>query len=287
MIVTRLLGGLGNQMFQYASAYAVAKHNNTDLAIDASWFVLSNSVVTPFKYELGCFTIRYELIEHDSYVPVDTIRYGLRSRLGIGKRQLLDYKEKGLPFEPNVFKAGPDLVMDGYWQSEQYFLNIQDDIRSEFTFKEIPSGQNKEFSDSILATNAVSVHVRRGDYANHAQTNSVHGLMGLDYYKKAIDSISKRVKNPHFFVFSDEPEWCQENLSIDQPHTYISGNKEGRYDMQLMTLCKHHIIANSSFSWWGAWLNPNKDKIIIAPKKWFNDTALNAKDLVPGSWERI
>lgn len=285
MIITKLMGGLGNQMFQYASAYAVAKKNRTDLAIDADWFISENSSVWHMSYELDCFNINVKHITPNQYLISDKKRTSLKELLG--KKRYIEYRENGMRYDPRVFEQGKNIVMYGYWQSEKYFGSCRDDILREFKFVAKLTGKNLERKSIIEQTDAVSLHVRRGDYANHAHTNAFHGLMGLDYYKAAIESIAKRVKSPHFFVFSDEPEWCQENLKINYPHTFISGNKKGCYDMQLMTNCKHHILANSSFSWWGAWLDTNPDKIVIAPKKWFNDPFMDATDLVPESWERL
>ncbi len=285
MIIIKLMGGLGNQMFQYASAYAIAKRNRTSLAIDTSWYTDSNSTVWTMSYELDCFNLSSKLISPDRFMLVDAVKR--RPSRPLSKKKVVAYVEDGLPFDPSVLKAGSDLRLDGYWQSEKYFKDFRADILKEFSFKSAPEKDNAKLAQSIKETTAVSLHVRRGDYANHAKTNSVHGLMTLEYYRRAIDVISKRVKNPHFFVFSDEPEWCKENLPIKQPHTFVSGNKKGCYDMQLMTQCKHHILANSSFSWWGAWLNPSTEKIVIAPKKWFNDESLNSSDLVPEAWERV
>lgn len=281
MIISRLVGGLGNQMFQYASAYAVAKHNSTDLLLDTSWFEEKNSAVWTMKYELECFNITARSISNKSYKTTDNIK-AARHKL-FNKNIYFEYKEKSLLFDDNVFSVGKNVVMDGYWQSEKYFARYRDNILKEFTFA---SESKSNFLSQIVNSNAISLHVRRGDYASHQQTNSFHGLMGLDYYQAAIESIASKVKNPVFFIFSDEPEWCRDNITINHPTVYVSGNK-GEEDMQLMSRCKHHIIANSSFSWWGAWLNPSNDKIVIAPKRWFNDPSGNSSDLVPAAWERI
>jgi hypothetical protein len=152
------------------------------------------------------------------------------------------------------------------------------------------SSPNEEMAHRIGGEeSAVSIHVRRGDYVSDAGTNRFHGTCSVDYYHDAVDRISGFAPASHFFVFSDGIDWAKENLRLRQPVTYVDFNDgEKNYeDLRLMSLCKHHIIANSSFSWWGAWLNPNPDKIVIAPKKWFNDPSINTDDLIPNSWLRL
>ena len=140
----------------------------------------------------------------------------------------------------------------------------------------------------IKSTNAVSIHFRRGDYVDQPETNKTHGTCTKEYYQKAVDLMASRIVNPHFFLFSDEPEWIKENFSTAIPSTHVAGYP-GFIDMYLMGLCRHNIIANSSFSWWGAWLNINPDKIVIAPTQWFAIDEINNKavDLVPSNWIRL
>lgn len=285
MIIARLLGGLGNQMFQYAAAYSVAQKNKTIAAVDNDWFVSKNSTVWHMNYELDCFSISAAQITPNQYSITES-KPNLLSILQ-GSKEYTEYREKSMRYDPEVFNLGKDVVLDGYWQSEKYFKQVRSGILNEFSFTTKLQGKNLETKKLITKSNSVSLHVRRGDYANHAETNAFHGLMGLDYYRAAIESIAKRIDTAHFFVFSDEPEWCEKNLKIDYPHTFVTGNKKGCYDMQLMSLCNHHILANSSFSWWGAWLNTNPKKIVVAPKRWFNNASMDAADLVPEIWERI
>jgi Glycosyl transferase family 11 len=178
-----------------------------------------------------------------------------------------------------------DSYLMGYWQSEQYFADIANIIREDFTFKLPMSQQNAELAKQINQVNAVSLHIRRGDYANNPETMATYGLCSLDYYKEAIRYIVERVNAPHFFIFSDDINWVKNNLKIDYPYQYVDHNHgtESYNDMRLMSLCKHHIIANSSFSWWGAWLNRNPEKLVVAPQKWFANE-LNVDDLFPRGW---
>jgi hypothetical protein len=180
---------------------------------------------------------------------------------------------------------GDNTYLDGYWQSEKYFRSIEKIIRSECRVKGAPSEINKNFADKIQSVNAVSIHVRRGDYVTDEKTNAYHGVCDKDYYRQAIDHLTASLDDPYFFVFSDDMAWTKANLSTgSQPAEYIDHNTgAGHEDLRLMYLCKHHIIANSSFSWWGAWLNDHAGKKIIAPKKWFQPPITN-NDIIPEGW---
>jgi hypothetical protein len=173
----------------------------------------------------------------------------------------------------------------GYWQSEKYFVKHKEVIRQELTFKNELSPENLATASSLLKTASVSLHVRRGDYVSSQATNDVHGVCTLDYYRNAISHMARSVESPRFFIFSDDINWVKANLQLDFPCEYIANNvgANSYVDMRLMSMCKHNIIANSSFSWWGAWLNSNPNKIVIAPKKWFAK-ALSTEDLIPAKW---
>jgi hypothetical protein len=199
------------------------------------------------------------------------------------------FMETATGYVKEVQSLPDDCYISGYWQSERYFEDIKDLIRTDWTFRQPLEGRNAELADKIQSVNAVSVHVRRGDYVTNPRTNSVHGTCPPEYYDRAIAYISERVTSPVFFIFSDDPDWLEDNLTFNYEHYFISHNT-GPYsynDMQLMSLCRYHIIANSSFSWWGAWLNPDNDKIVIAPDRWFLMDKFDSSDHVPGSWVRL
>src|SRR3989344_4984067 len=159
-------------------------------------------------------------------------------------------------------------------------------IRKDFTFGATIVERNKKLASEISGTNSVSVHIRRGDYVTNANTNQFHGLCSLDYYNKAVSFISSKQNEMELFVFSDDIEWCKENLKYDFPIHFVETN-DAHSDMYLMSLCKHNIIANSSFSWWGAWLNDNFQKIVVAPSQWIADASVNTQDLIPKGWIKI
>tara|TARA_R110002167_G_scaffold168187_1_gene365822 strand:- start:1734 stop:2540 length:807 start_codon:yes stop_codon:yes gene_type:complete len=194
--------------------------------------------------------------------------------------------EPSFNYWPDVFSFSGDCYLSGYWQSGKYFKTCADDIRKDFTFKTELSHKNKELADSIGSMNAVSLHVRRGDYVSNSKTQKTHGLCSLGYYQSAIEFISSEVSSPHFFIFSDDIDWVKNNLKIGFPVTYVGNNQgvDSFNDMRLMSLCKHHVIANSSFSWWGAWLNPDPDKIVVAPKCWFYNYPVDTSDLYCDGW---
>lgn len=288
MIIVKLIGGLGNQMFQYATARRLAIMHNTSLMLDISEF----ETYKLRRYALNHFNIKAEIATPKQLKlckPNNKLNK-LRQMFIKSYSSSFNYiKEKHFNFDHKILELPDKIYMDGYWQSEKYFKDIKDIIRNEFTVKYELNEKNKEPADYICNCESVSLHVRRGDYVTNPKTNAVHGTCDLDYYHKCIALLMNKVKQPHFFIFSDDPEWVIANLHIDYPTTFITHNEpEKDYeDIRLMSMCKHNIIANSSFSWWGAWLNANPDKIVIAPQRWFQDNKNDTRDLIPKSWYRV
>lgn len=292
MIIVNLTGGLGNQMFQYAAGKALALSHNTDLKLDLSWFDISAKTDTIRTFDLECFNLPDNIIASDE--ELKKIKKGiLTSRIpksiksfyySFQKNIIL---EKYFHYDPTFFDSPSNAYISGYWQSIQYFESFSEHIRKDFRFKTPMEGENQKISESIRATSSVSLHIRRGDYITHAYTNQFHGTTSLDYYNNALEYIKKKIDNPHIFIFSDDMDWVKRNFNLSLPTTYIDHNNIAFEDIRLMSLCKHNIIANSTFSWWGAWLNENPEPIIIAPKKWFNDSTLNTKDVIPYSWLKL
>ena len=200
------------------------------------------------------------------------------------------FREKGFAFDPNIQEIQGDVYLEGYWQSERYFVEVAELIQNEFTMKE-PFGEvSATMADLMAQRESVSIHIRRGDYVSSPSTNRFHGLCSFEYYFDAVARMAKTIHEPHFFVFSDDPEWgARKPGTLRYPTSFISHNGpiKDYEDLCLLARCKHHIIANSSFSWWGAWLSPNPDKIIFAPRKWFNDNTIDTRDLIPTSWIAI
>ena len=291
MVIVKLIGGLGNQLFQYAAGRRLAQVHNVHMKLDISGFE---------TYKLHKYSLQHFNIVQEFAAPEDISRFryrptlpgkaaGLFLRLFGPSGTVSLVKEKHFHFDPEILNAGDNLYLDGYWQSEKYFKDIEPVIRRDLSFKSEPDALNREAAGRIAGSNAVSVHIRRGDYVSDPATNSAHGTASMDYYCAAMKTVAERAPDARFFVFTDDPEWVAENIAFDYPVTLIThNNAEKNYeDLRLMSLCRHNIVANSSFSWWGAWLNANSEKIVIGPKKWFNDAALDTRDLVPESWLRL
>lgn len=284
MIIVKLRGGLGNQLFQYSLGRHLAIKNKTDLKFDTTWF----GAIPDRKYELGNFKVVGSVATASDLAPYAQSVLGKMKQI-LTKETANIVTERLFEFDPSVLELGPDAYLDGYWQSEKYFEEIADIIRHDLQLKTAPSGQNKTRLDQIEHCDAVALHLRRGDYVTNQTANQHHGTTPLDYYYAGVKHLINTVKKPHFFVFSDDPEWVKEHLRLDYPTTYVTHNdpEHGCEDLRLMSACRHFIIANSSFSWWGAWLSSHPKKIIIAPKRWFLDSEHTDRDLIPNHWIRL
>lgn len=270
MIISNLTGGLGNQMFQYAFGCYLAIKNKTDLKLHFTNALFN----TQYKYALGVFNIRAEIANDKDLKKlnifknqtINRILYLIDERLHIQLNKHIVTQKLPYKFEFQYFKIKDNCYVQGFWQDIRYFNEIEDILRKSFTFKIALDKKNKEIVNIINKTNSISIHVRRGDYVNNV-VNHKAIVLGVDYYKKKIDIIENKVKKPVYFVFSNDIEWCKQNLRIKRETYFINHNKgnDSYRDIQLMSLCKHNIIANSTFSWWGGWLNQNKQKILIKP----------------------
>jgi hypothetical protein len=288
-----LIGGLGNQMFQYATGRRLADHLQTDLLLDISGYANRREGDPPRQYDLGCFPVRAELhgvspspgASGGRPAPIQLRR--VLAKVGFGGRNII--KEKGIAFDQRVLTAPDGTYLSGYWQNERYFLGIRSRLLEDFSLTARLDPTNQAMGELIHKVTSVSLHVRRGDYVTNSATNKFHGTMSLAYYARAVEIVASMVERPHFFVFSDDPVWCQENLRLDHPTSYVTQNtSEFAYmDMWLMAQCQHHIVANSSFSWWGAWLNPSKEKIVVAPKQWFSKPSTGTPEITPAEWLTI
>jgi hypothetical protein len=292
MIAVKLQGGLGNQMFQYATARRLALHNNTKLYMDLSGYNNQTEIDTPREYELDCFNVDKSLISIEDYVLVDW-GLGRRSKTkqyltNIHRRKLWCYSNPEQGFHKEVLDLPNNTYLVGWFQSEKYFADIRDILLQDFAYTHGSDKESRMLSDKISSTDSVSIHVRRGDYVTNSHANKFHGLASMDFYLAATKYIESHIKKPNYFVFSDDPEWCKENLKLNAPTTYVSHNTSGAEDMRLMRECKHNIIANSSFSWWAAWLNRNPDKVVVAPKFWFANSHTNGStDIIPTTWHTV
>lgn len=291
MVVVKLMGGLGNQMFQYACGRRLAHARSTSLRLDVSELGAPNGRPYALCHLNICADIASDADIRRFKSTPRLMRWVLR-RSGIGSLPCLEHnvvRERFFHFDEAILSLPGEVYLEGYWQSERYFHDIEALIRREFTPRRAPAAENADMADAIASTDAVSVHVRRGDYVSNPACNAFHGLCTLDYYRRAAQLIVDIIAKPTFFVFSDDPEWAMSNVRLGRDTRYVTNNvgRNDFEDLRLMALCKHHIIANSSFSLWGAWLSGNPDKRVIAPTKWFNVREHDTKDMIPTSWIRL
>ncbi len=291
MIIVKIWGGLGNQMFQYAFGRALALRNGTEFKMDIDFY----RTVDPEKghvfrtYDLDIlnvkevFATQKESSRLSRRFQNEFLEKVANKIVGHKKSYI---REPHFHFSSIVYNAPDNRYFSGYWQTERYFKEIEPLIRSEFTFKEAMGAKQQELLEKIKNSNSVCVNVRRGDFL----TNANLGFQGADYFQRAQPIVQERVKDPTYFVFSDEVDWCEANLRFDGPVNFVSHDFAGRKFqdyLRLMAGCKHYIIPNSSFAWWAVWFNQSNDKLVIAPKVWFRDTSLNTKDLLPADWIRV
>ncbi|HCI53980.1 MAG TPA: alpha-1,2-fucosyltransferase [Gallionella sp.] len=292
MIISHIIGGLGNQMFQYAAGRALSLERDVPLRLDIQDFAgyaLHNG------YELDrIFNCDAKLATQEDLKSVLGWRAYSPIRKKLFNEKLLKLRGSRLFVDTQFrswrqIKEVPDACyLMGNWQTEQYFEKFQNVIREDFSFRSPAVGRNDELAAQIRSSMAVSLHVRRGDIAANPASLAFHGLCSLDYYRRAIAHITECIEKPTFYIFSDDISWVRENLQLAHPCHYVDHNKgaESYNDMRLMSLCQHHIIANSSFSWWGAWLNPSLEKIVIAPQRWFA-ADFDSSDIIPAGWQKL
>lgn len=272
-VVSHLIGGLGNQMFQYAAGYALARRLGAPLKVDISDF-------KDYKRHNGLeiskvFNCPLECASQQEIEAVLGRRLGIKILDRIKFRAYRHWYPRHVLFDQyraeKNFKVEAPVYMKGYWQSENYFGDYAQDIRRLFVFGLVMNDQNLSALEQILHGNSISVHIRRGDYVSDPKAAAELGVTPMSFFQSAISYVASKVAYPHFFIFSDDPSWAKSNLHTSFPTAYIAHNhgSDSFFDMQLMSRCRHHIITNSSFSWWGAWLNPDREKIVIGPRKWF------------------
>lgn len=291
MKIVNILGGLGNQMFQYALALAI-KHQYesvSEVRIDPRAFrgyPIHNGYELERIFNVSIPEATVSEVMKVAY-PFLNYRIWQLCRL-FPKRRSMRYEWKSMAYDERVLTNTKDEYLIGYWQTERYFQAVRREVLKAFTFPSFASGSpNESLGKELQRRNSVALHIRRGDYLKIGNTS---GICTIEYYKKAISHIKEKIIPEVYSVFSDDIDWCVECLGAifgNSDVRYVNWNKgrESFRDIQLMSLCKHNIIANSSFSWWGAWLNQHSEKIVIAPSRWMNSEGWS--EIIPDGWETI
>lgn len=287
MIITRIQGGLGNQMFQYAIAKSLALKNNDQFKLDDSFF----STQTLREYQLNQFNIIEDFASKSEIYKlrgIEGFRYKIFKKLGFKYSRPSSYVEdkSSTIYQEEIFNLRKDdIYLSGFWQNEKYFSSIKKSIVDDFMPKNKISTTAAKYLEKIKNSNSISLHVRRGDYVQCA--NATHGLCDINYYIRALNFMEKNIKDRNIFIFSDDIAWCKKHFALLKDSYFIDETKSEVEDLILMKNCKHNIIANSTFSWWGAWLNQNPDKVIITPKYWYARKDWKNKHPAPSNWERM
>lgn len=286
-------------MFQYAAGLSLAVRHNVALKLDISALRPADS--RGRTYALDCFGLdtqvpteiasRSELAkvgQHDRS-PCMRWLHKVRERCTPRPKRLTFREQVEFRVDPGFWKVRPPVYLSGYWQAVGYFKHVLDDVKAAFTFRDELTGKNGEIAERIAHAESVAVHVRRGDYAQNPITRRKHGLCSLDYYQRCTAALREQVSDPFFFIFSDDPEWVRSHGVLDAPSLLVAHNtgRHDHLDLHLMSRCKHQIIANSTFSWWGAWLNAYSHQKVYAPKQWLNEAGVDTSGLLPDAWERM
>jgi hypothetical protein len=295
--------GLGNCMFQYAAARALAIEMKSSLKLDISGLreqqmpfrrYTDRDVMRMLAQSLGVFEIQYEIA---SKGEVQKLRGWGDERLFLNKIiKKFRYKFNFFPptlfreklrygYDSSIFEVRSDVYLDGFFINPRYFQKIHAVLEKDFVFKNEQIKENLSFSREISVSNSVSIHVRRGDFADAKSTGNIYPVYGQDYYKKAVRLICEKVAKPKFYIFSDDIEWATDNLDFIENSVIVSHNSidNGAEDLRLMSQCKHNVITNSTFSWWAAWLNRNSEKIVVCPEKWRNDS-VDTAGMLANDW---
>lgn len=284
MITVRLIGGLGNQMFQYAAGRSLADKLGVELALDARAFA---------QYKLHAFglqklKVRCRLPEDKDLPRYPFIQQQFLKRLPWMGALFNSYIQPSFAFDKAWDNLRDGVYLDGYFQSEKYFKRIRNELIHDFIPNSALNAQNQNNLKEIGSCDSVMVHLRRGDYLSNPTFMKVHGVCSLEYYRKAIELIKSKRSTFRFFIFSDDLDYARDNLNLGADAFFVDGNgHHPEMDLYLMSKCRHHIIANSTFSWWGAWLAKHSEQIVITPEPWFDDFNDDVSDLLPAEWHKL
>lgn len=293
----RLKGGLGNQMFQFAFAYALQKATGCKIKFffdDPNQNVCRKlmlndfNIMIPIASDREIKRFRYVYSQIPEFLTLTLIRRKFILKDKLIKRQ---HAEPSFNYNKANLELSENSIVDGYWQSYHYFNHLSPCLNNLFTPK-IYFKETISFEKKIKKASSTAIHVRRGDYVHDSKTSNYHGLCDLGYYKRAINVISKKIRNTTFYIFSDDLEWVEKNFKFLNNKVFIYFDNSITQDTEvqelyLMSICDNQIIANSTFSWWGAWLNTCHNKIVVAPLNWFSEDKIDTSDLIPLNWIRV
>lgn len=271
---------MGNQLFQYALGRKLALDRKDGLLLDISEF----KTYPHHKYSLQNFNIEQN---YATRLQVGKLRLINKLRSSKPYYKKLVFKEAGHPFDPHISEAAKNVYLDGYWQTERYFRDVREVILKDLTLIDPQDKEYLEMLNKIKGVNSIALHVRRTNYLV-GKNAGLFNICPPDYYKSALDIMAQKINMPELFIFSDDTEWAKKNISFNYPITVVSDMGFRDYqELALMRACKNHITANSTFSWWGAWLGDYPQKIVITPKKWFINPAMDERDIAPQEWIKI
>jgi hypothetical protein len=292
-IYSYLQGGLGNQMFQYAIARALSEHYQSSFLLDRSWFDLPQIETTPRPYQLEFLKIQ-EVGQNTVGFPKRPKRLKRLLQQFLSFGPIVYYQRNAFEYDAellNLDRLGQrDLFLFGYWQAFPYLEPIKMILQQEFKTQQPISAHYQSYLKQIGSSESVMLHIRRGDYVNSPSAAKFHGALTLSYYQQAIEELLLNKPNAHFFIFSDDLPWAKEALPKDLQITFVENALQAdaaAQELQLMYACKHHIIANSSLSWWGAWLKQDCGGFVFAPNRWISDSSLDLSTLLPAHWQKI
>jgi len=303
MIITRLLGGLGNQMFQYAAGLALAEQHRTVLKLDIGWFRHYAEYEPHNRYSLNCFNVteQFATKQEIDYLRGKALTTVERCSEAVARRlrfyNYADnlqshgsyYSAKSFRFDPDFWRQPDNAYLEGMWQSEKFFLPIANLLRLHFSFRYRPQPRVAEFKARIASGPSAFVHFRRGDYVRNTNFNREIGILPLDYYYRAVEMVRAHCPDVTLYVYSDDIESIRREFHPPGPHVFVDVVENWHaYDkMRLMSWCNHAVISNSTFAWWAAWLNPSPNKIVIGPDPWFSGKEYDSNDLLPEYWIRL
>ena len=288
-VIVKIQGGMGNQLFQYATAKALALRLGVELVLDLNWYIEKNN--SHCKFVLDRFNLEDKTFTSSDKLPViiRKVFYKIAEKLSPLGGTLPVLKDVDFKFNSNLLNLQHPVFLDGYWQNELYFREYRQELINIFDIKSEINIETKQLLETITDSNSICIHIRRGDYITNTKAANINGICSKDYYYQAINILTKNIDSPICYIFSDEPQWAKVNLEFEYQSVFVDINSKDNpeLDFLLMRSCKYFIIANSTFSWWAAWLASFKEKKVIAPKTWFLNDILNKNMKLPENWIRI